>query len=138
MSTETHEAPTPKTVVVNLTYEAIALLKQVLATHWSEDLAQMYRVGSFLEGCINDSNPGEPKLDLGITEDRPLTSAERQAVDDHNKAYKSWASTTTALSVPQKVFGDIQECMRHYAKKKAMAPKPAVMCIIAEFELVKE
>jgi|SRR6056297_1194071 len=129
-----------KCVTVTLTYEAVALLKQLLPTPWSDNPAQIYRVGQFLEGDFNGANPGEPKLKLHFPapNERSLSPAEEEAVQAHNERFKEWAALTATVSVPQKVFSDVQACIKHYVSKKAIAPKPAVVALLKEFELTQE
>lgn len=127
-----------KCITVELPYESVALLKQLLPTPWSEDLKQMFRVGQFLEGAFNEAAPGEPKFKAVLPQDRSLTAEEQALVEEHNAFFKMWAAHTAIVEVPQKVFSDVQDCLRHYAKKRSLSPTKAVVALIKEFELGSE
>lgn len=127
-----------KTVSVNLRYDAVTVLKRILPTPWSEDLAQMYRVGEFLEGDINETATDEPQLHIEGLDGKQPTAEQAEQIKQHNAAYEEWAKTTATLGIPAKTFSDIAACVKHFAKKKALSPTKAVLNIIKEFELNKE
>lgn len=128
-----------KKLKVNLTLGAVALLRSVLATRWSEDATQIYRCGMLLENNIHDclAEHPEPKPPFKVADPATMNVDQLAKFEKHEQEFAEWSKGNAELNLSVKEFSDVGACLQHYVEKGSFSPTKEVCQLLKEFDIVK-